>query len=128
MNKLSIYIQEKLKINSKSKINQYKYQPQDKDELEKLVKKLINERGDTADLNDIDVSKIINMEDLFLNSDFNGDISEWDVSNVEDMDFMFYNSDFNGDISGWDVSKVEHMKDMFLKSPLEKNPPKWYHE
>ena len=41
---------------------------------------------------------------------------------------MFYNSTFNGDISKWDVSKVKYMKYMFDKSPLEKNPPKWYKE
>ena len=29
-------------------------------------------------------------------------------------------------ISQWDVSNVENMNNMFYKSPLEKNPPKWY--
>ena len=39
---------------------------------------------------------------------------------------MFSNSKFDGDISQWDVSNVEDMRSMFYKSPLEKNPPKWY--
>jgi len=44
------------------------------------------------------------------------------------MEKMFYDSKFNGDISNWDVSNVSNMGDMFKNSPLEKNPPKWYHE
>ena len=39
---------------------------------------------------------------------------------------MFYNSKFTCNISEWDVSNVEDMSMMFDKSPLEKNPPKWY--
>ena len=66
---------------------------------------------------------------MFYGSDFNGDISHWDVSNVKNMDCMFYESKFtseNGDISNWDVNNVKNMHMMFDKSPLEKNPPKWY--
>ena len=178
------FIQEKLKINSKSKISQYTYQPKDRDELKELIDKLIEKRGNNADLNDINTSEITDMYDLFTfsNSRFNGDISEWDVSNVKDMSQMFMGSDFtgkngdisnwdvsnvedmscmfqhskfNGDISKWDVSNVENMNNMFqdskftmkngdisnwnihklkdmswmfANSPLEKNPPKWYHE
>ena len=95
---------EKLKINSKSKINQYNYHPKSTTELRKILLDLLEKRGENANLNDID------------------------TSNITFMDSLFSDSVFNGDISGWDVSKVEHMKDMFLKSPLEKNPPKWYHE
>ena len=47
---------------------------------------------------------------------------------VEQIRHMFYDSSFNGDISKWDVSNVKDMHDMFYKSPLEKNPPKWYKE
>jgi len=119
-------VSEKLIINKNTKIQKYNYHPKSTTELRKILWDLLEKRGENADLNDIDTSKITFMDSLFSDSDFNGDISQWDVSNVEDMDFMFYNSDFNGDISQWDVSKVEHMKDMFLKSPLEKNPPKWY--
>ena len=66
---------------------------------------------------------------MFFNSNFNGDISNWNVSNVENMGTMFQYSEFtgeNGDISNWDVSNVKNMYHMFYKSPLEKNPPKWY--
>ena len=42
------------------------------------------------------------------------------------MDYMFAYTEFNGDISNWDVSNVTDIRHMFDKSPLEKNPPKWY--
>ena len=153
MKQLTTYIVEKLKINKDS--NKYHYHPKDKDELIDLLNKLIKERGNNADLNDIDTSKITNMSGLFLNSDFNGDISEWDVSNVTNMLLMFDDSKFDGDLSKWNVSKVTNMSSMFARSsfsgkngdisswdvsnvknlnktifkkcPLEKNPPSWYH-
>ena len=152
------YILEALKINSKSKVNKinYNYYPKDFRELKQLIEKLLKERGNNADLNDIDISKITNlsylfngvntvyfngdiskwnvsnvenMYNMFASSYFNGDISEWDVSNVKDMGYMFiWAKKFNKDISNWNVSKDTNMKNMFLHSPLEKNPPKWYNE
>ena len=126
MKTINSFINEKLIINKNIKIQKYNYHPKSTTELRKILWDLLEKRGENANLNDIDTSNITFMDSLFSDSYFNGNISGWDVSNVEDMDFMFYNSDFNGDISDWDVSKVEHMRDMFLKSPLEKNPPKWY--
>ena len=116
MKQINKYILERLRIN-KDIGNHYNYQPKTRDELKELVYKLINERGNKADLNDIDTSEITDMHALFYKSEFNGDISEWDVSNVEDMDYIFcYNSKFNGDISNWDVSKVKRMNYMFHHS------------
>ena len=126
MKTLKLYINEALHINKDTKGDYYNYRPKTTDDLRKLVKKLIKERGKNADLNDIDTSEITNMSYLFYDSKFNGDISKWDVSNVEDMPYMFYDSKFNGDISNWDVSKVKYMTGMFVNNPLEKNPPKWY--
>jgi hypothetical protein len=93
MKSLTQHITEKLVLQSNTKIRkqEYNYKPQTRDELKELVERLINERGDEADLNDIDVSEIIDMSELFENSDFNGDISFWNVSNVEDMSQMFSN-------------------------------------
>ena len=54
-----------------------KYRPKTKKELKSLVKELIKERGNKADLNDIDVSQITSMNELFYKSEFNGDISKW---------------------------------------------------
>ena len=123
-------IVERLHIN-KDISNYYNYHPKTKDELKELVNKLIKERGNDADLNDIDTSKITDMSRMFTYSKFNGDISKWDVSNVKDMGYMFWDSSFtakNGDISNWDVSNVKNMRRMLTWSPLEKNPPKWYKE
>ena len=127
MKNLKDIIVERLHINKD--IDRYNYHPKTNGELQELVDKLIKERGNKADLNDIDTSEITDMNMIFYNSKFNGDISGWDVSNVKDMEYMFYRSEFtgeNGDISQWDVSNVKNMYSMFTGTPLEKNPPKWY--
>ncbi len=155
MKQLKSIIQEKLKVSSKTNISKYQYFPKDYKELEKIVYDLIRERGNEADLNDIDTSKLTDMERLFENSDFDGNISNWDVSNVTCMNWMFSHSNFTGKnskLNKWDVSKVKLMNGMFYyskfegniddwtppknfkynlifkASPLEKNTPKWYHE
>ena len=102
-----------------------KYQPKTKEELKDLIKKLIEERGNEADLNDVDVSQITNMELLFAHSKFNGDISKWDIRKVESMEGMFYDSEFNGDISGWNVSNVKNMNSMFYESQFNGDISKW---
>ena len=124
MRRFNQYIIERLKLSKNDKV--YNYHPKTKDELKELINKLIKERGNNADLNDIDTSRITDMEKLFYLSNFNGDISEWNVSNVENMYKMFTRSKFNGDISKWDVSKLEKNFAMFRFCPLEKNPPAWY--
>ena len=126
MKQINKYIQERLHINKDTGNHHYNYHPKTRDELLELVNKLINERGNDADLNDIDTSEITDMSYMFTYSKFNGDISKWDVSNVKNMQEMFYNSKFSGDISNWDVSNVKDMSFMFTNTPLEKNPPKWY--
>ena len=87
-------INERLRINKDTGNRHCNYHPKTRDELEELVGKLIKERGNDADLNDIDTSEIT------------------------DMNYMFYTSKFNGDISKWDVSNVKNMKDIFKASPL----------
>ena len=112
MKSLKNYIQEKLII---KKTNSYKYFPETKEELKDIISKRIKTEGKKADLNDIDVSKITDMSNLFEGTVFNGDISNWDVSNVTNMRSMFLNCKaFNQDISGWDVSNVTDMRYMFF--------------
>ena len=116
MRSLVHYIQEKLII----KKNKYKYFPQTKTELREIILKRVKEEGNEVDLNDIDVSKITDMSNLFEFSNFNGDISNWDVSNVTNMRDMFYDcTSFNQDISSWDVSNVTKKKDIFYDCPIE---------
>ena len=115
MKQLNNFILEKLKINSKSKINHYNYKPKDKWELRELVDKLINERGKNADLNDIDVSEITDLSGLFFKLDpYDIKIDRWNVSNVENMRGAFYAcKNFNCDLSNWNVSKVIDMENLF---------------
>ena len=125
MKNLSQYIQEKLII--KKRNNSYNYFPSTREELREIIKERIEQEGDKVDLNDIDVSEITDMSELFKNTRFNGDISFWDVSNVTDMRFMFCECEnFNQDISSWDVSKVKYIRYMFDKCPIEnKYKPKF---
>ena len=92
----------------------YLYFPKKRIELRKIIEKRLEE-DPNADLNDIDVSKIIDMEYLFSNLDpHNIDISEWDVSKVKNMSYMFSHcKNLNCDLSDWDVSNVEWMPSMF---------------
>jgi surface protein len=119
MKTINTYINEKLRLTNK---RTYSCQPKGKQELWQIIIKRIKNEGPTCDLNDIDVSKITNMSQVFdasINSifkDFNGDISLWDVSNVKDMDGMFWRCErFNCDLSMWDVSNVVKMPNMFWR-------------
>ena len=125
MKTINTYITERLKLSNKPL---YKYHPQTKSVLRKLIDDLIKERGDNADLNDIDTSEITDMSYLFFESEFNGNISKWDVSRVEDMHGMFLKSYFtgeNGNINDWDISNVSDMRNMFSKSKFNKDISNW---
>jgi len=114
------FIIEKLKINSKSKVDkmEYKYHPKDNGELFGLVENRINEEGDDIDFNDIDTSNINDMEGIFAyNSKLTKiDISEWDVSNVKTMMEMFTGCkslESIGDISDWKIESLTDITGMF---------------
>ena len=126
MKSLTHYIQEKLII-KKNKSSNYKYFPQTRKELKEIILQRIKDEGNEVDLNDIDVSKITDMSNLFEGTDFNGNISQWDVSNVTDMTYMFYwCKKFNKDISNWDVSNVKGKLFIFDNCPIkEKYKPKF---
>ena len=100
------------------------YKPKDKDTLEKLLKRMIEVRGDEGDFNDIDTSDITSMESLFqFNKTFNGDITGWNVSSVTDMGNMFYCAkSFNQPIGNWDVSSVIYMNNMFYNAESFNQP------
>ena len=53
--------------------------PANKEELKKIIENRIQTEGPECDLNDIDVSDITDMRELFEGSNFNGDISKWNI-------------------------------------------------
>ena len=68
MKSLQEIILEKLKIRkSNNPSYKYRYQPKTKEELRDIINKLINERGNDGDFNDIDTSEITDMSYLFRN-------------------------------------------------------------
>jgi len=63
-----------------------------------------------------DVSNVIDMTQMFSGSSFDHSIEDWDVSNVKYMDWMFYLSNFNKPIGNWDTGNVVSMRSMFSGS------------
>ena len=127
MKSITTYITEKM-VYTKSNAFKYNYFPKTKVELYNIIYKLLEERGNDGDFNDIDVSKITDMSELFEGmQDFNGDISEWDVSNVKYMQSMFRGCrSFNQDISNWLLNHDTFTKQMFENCPIEeKYKPKF---
>ena len=132
MKSITTYITEALRIKSGAKIAtgpNYKYFPKTKEELQEVLKQLIEERGNDGDFNDIDTSKITDMSFVFGNhfQNFEGDISGWDVSSAKNMRGMFDGcKKFNCDISDWDVSSVEDMSWMFAEAEsFNQNLSRW---
>ena len=128
MKSLTTYITEKIKISSDDLDRSYNYFPQTKGELYDIIYQLLEERGNDGDFNDIDVSKITDMSELFEGmKDFNGDISKWNVSNVKYMERMFRGCrSFNQDISNWLLNNDTFTKQMFENCPIEeKHKPKY---
>ena len=118
MQQLNNYIQEKLKITSKTKLKEYKYFPSNYEQLKDIIAKKIIDEKDNIDFNDIDVSKLVYMAGAFCyKSELTHiDISDWDVSNCKDMEEMFIgckNLETIGNISNWNTSKLEDVTGMF---------------
>ena len=114
MKQLDQYIIEKFKLSTKNtKQTKYKYFPQTRDELRSILEERLS-KNKNANLNNIDVSQITDMNYLFWKlKPRKINISEWDVSNVTDMRGMFYYcTNFNCDISEGDVSNVKYMTRM----------------
>jgi len=72
-----------------------------------------------------DVSNVITMKWLFINTSFNQLIDIWNVSKVQNMQGMFQNSNFNQIIGSWDVANVLDMSWMFIGSDFNQNISKW---
>lgn len=93
--------------------------------LRAIVLAEIARYGQATNLNHLDVSDVVEMNEVFRELDFYGDISEWDVGNVVSMTYMFANCTFNGDISKWNVRNVWNMQGMFQKSGFSGDLSSW---
>lgn len=93
----------------------YKTKVKDQDELDRTLNaKLRVEIGpgtkdNPADLNDIDISAMDNLSEIFFDSEFEYiDISNWDVTNVVNVSRMFYRSKLKSiNMSNWNLKKFE---------------------
>ena len=96
------------------------YKPKDRDTLKKLLKRMIEVRGDEGNFNDIDTSDITSMKFLFnYNSTFNGNITGWNVSSVINMSYMFCDAiSFNQDLLKWDLKGKKKTK-IFYGCPIK---------
>jgi len=122
MKEIYNYINEKLRLNRNFK--NYSETPTTRLELIKILYKRLSEnRHRTINLNDIDVSKIDDMNLLFANGFISSDIlkpfreidiSEWNVSNLVNAEKMFKDcKNINFDLSSWDVSNLKNGYGMF---------------
>lgn len=132
MKQLSEHITEALKINSKSKVNAYVYQPKNRRELIDIISKKYqnNKKEDMLDLNDIDVSKVTDLSYLFeLIKPKRVDMNMWDTSRVTDIHGLFWDNDVVEEIhiEDWDVSNVKtaYGAFYFCENVKELNLNKW---
>ena len=55
------------------------------------------------------VSNVLNMQEMFYETDIDQDLKQWDVKNSTNMEKMFYGAKyFNQDLSNWNVDNVEN--------------------
>ena len=89
-----------------------------KKELREYLKSEIKRQGKNVVIQNIDVSLIEDLSDLFVDIADRVktlDLSGWNTSNVKNMSYMFYCCARleSLDLSRWDMSNVMNMEDMF---------------
>ena len=130
---LTSFINEKLKIN-KEYTEVHTEKPTTTRDLRKIIENRIDEQGlgtikEPINLNDIDVSEINDLEDIFYYIGMNYkikaiDISDWNVSHVTSFKSMFAECSYLqyvGDLSRWNVSECTNFASMFIDCKFLKN-------
>jgi len=85
----------------------YKYHPKNRWELIDIVRKKLSENIKCPNLNDIDVSNITDLDELFsfsCNYSDNDYYGRFNKNNIETID-----------LRGWDTSKVKNMRNLFFE-------------
>lgn len=134
MKTIDTYISEAFRLRDDTNIIRHKYHPETSEELRKIICKIYDEQGPGTEkrpvnLNNIDISRINNMEYVFCGSvhdtSYNKidkltfeyiDISKWDMGGVMNTSNMFSfmrKLKSVGDLSGWDMRNVLLMRSMF---------------
>ena len=80
---------------------------------------------DVSNINSWDVSSILNANETFLNTQFNGDVSSWQVGNCTAFIGTFENSPFNGSLNSWDMSSAISISRMFRNNTAFNQPVNW---
>ncbi len=85
-----------------------------------------SEASECYPLENLDVSQIEDMSDIFCFSNYNGDLSKWNLSNCKNLDYIFNHTQFNNDsISHWNVSNVTSMTYIFSFSNFNCKSLNW---
>lgn len=87
-------------------------------------------RRDFSGIDSWNTRNVTNMEKMFANAVyFNADISSWKVNNVKNMNNMFAGAvNFNQNLNSWWVKSNISVRNIFRNTPLQNNPPEWYHK
>lgn len=102
----------------------YKTKPSNKYNLENLDVSQISDFSQVfessyynGNLSKWNMSNALNMDSMFLGSDFNNDsICNWNLPNLESLKKTFQNTIFNFDLSNWNFSKVKYIDFIFFKN------------
>lgn len=126
MKQLNQFINERLKLTKNSKLIQFKYFPKDVNQLRNIICDKINETLkqqtkntiDYLDCNDIDVSNLNSLTDVFSWYEHVKiiNVSAWNVANVEDMSNMFNGCDELEQIIGleyWNPKNLKYLRNTF---------------
>lgn len=95
------------------------------EKFHEVVAAEVRRLGSQADLNHLDVSRVLDMSCAFEGLAFTGDISRWDVSGAVDMSRMFASSTFNGNIANWNISQVRELPAIFEDSAFQGDVSQW---